>query len=72
MFMVSHEGPSGIRPDNKARKPRRGSRGAHEKQAKKKVEPRSHEARASRPARKRGFGKIKSTGKPRFTRHTKF
>lgn len=72
MFMVSHEGPSGIRPDNKARKASRGRRGAHEPQSAKKVEPRRHEARAKRPARKKGFGKIKSTGQPRFTRHSKF
>jgi hypothetical protein len=73
--MSHHAGPSNIRPANQARKPRRGRKGKTEPVNPGADQPRDHEVKAKRPARKRGFGKIKSTGKPRFThfdKRTKF
>ena len=72
MMSIYHAGPSDIRPDNKATKPRRGRKGAVQPVSPGKPAARRHEAKAAKPRRKRGFGKIKSTGAPRFTRHTKF
>ena len=66
-------GPSGYCADNSANmSPRKGRKGAVEGVSPGKRMPRTHEAKAKRPARKRGHGKIATTGKPRFTRHSQF
>lgn len=67
-----HAGPMIYNPDNHARKPAKGRKGATEKVAKKKRSPRTHEAKGRSAPKGRGFGKIKTTGKPRFTRFSKF
>jgi hypothetical protein len=66
-------GPSGYCADNASTKPSKGAKGAiAESFAKATKMPRTHEAVAPRPRRKRGFGKIAATGSPRFTRFSQF
>lgn len=67
-----HAGPSDFRPDNQAMRPRRGRKGSNAPSGSGKGMGRTQEAKARKPARKRGLGKIKTTGKPRFTHFIKF
>jgi hypothetical protein len=67
-------GPSSYLPMNQAvMKPRKGAKGATGDTVKPgKRMARTHEAAATKPRRKRGYGKIASTSQPRFTRFSQF
>lgn len=66
-------GPSSYCADNQATmKPSKGAKGAVEGVNAGKKMPRTHEAAAPRARRKRGHGKIATTGTPRFSRFSKF
>lgn len=70
--MSHHAGPTRVSPTPGPKKAPKGRRGRVEGAKSGSKQPRTHEARAAKPRRKRGYGKIKSTGQPRFTRHSKF
>ena len=67
-----HAGPSSYRPDNDARKPGKGRKGSVEKVSKKKRDGHPHERKGKSAPKGRGYGKIATSGKPRFTRFSQF
>ena len=70
-----HAGPSEYHTGSTAQAPKRarkGRKGAVESANKGKKMARTHEAKGKSAPKGRGYGKIKTTGKPRFTRFSKF
>lgn len=63
-----HAGPSSYRPKNKASAPAKGNRGPVAPAAEAKSLGHPHERVDKGAGRGKGFGKIKSTGTPRFER----
>jgi hypothetical protein len=63
-----HAGPSKYRPDNQASAPAKPRSGPVEQENQGKSLGHPHEKKDAGSPLGKGFGKIKSTGKPRFTR----
>jgi hypothetical protein len=70
-----HAGPTAYTTGSTAQAPKRapkGRKGAAERANRGKKLARRHEAKGKSAPKGRGYGKIKSTGKPRFTRFSQF
>lgn len=65
---AKHAGPSSYRPKNQATAPPKGTRGPTAPAAEGKSLGHPHERKGKSAPSGTGFGKIKSTGKPRFER----
>lgn len=71
----THKGPSKYRAANQAKAPKKGKKGPlAERFSKGKANPASNEApdKGAKKRTGRGYGKIATTGQPRFTRFSKF